>query len=156
MDKQVCLLASVMMLVTAGATAKELILCKSPSSSDIVISIDDRKFSNRSIDCIKGSFVSDMTPCAPPNAYGLSAPTGSAELVGLADRWQDYANHLGGITGHSLTADSIEFSGGFNSGGGGYHELWRFEASRLTGAGKLTAEGRPPIGYNCKRSKGIM
>jgi hypothetical protein len=39
------------------------------------------KFS-ASLNCISGSFISDMTPCAPDGGFGLSYPTGDASLSG--------------------------------------------------------------------------
>jgi hypothetical protein len=79
-----------------------------------------------------------MTPCAPNGAYGLSAPTGSAELVGVVDRWQDYANHSGGVVSHFANADTIYFAGGFNwPDNGGLTDKWSFTVNRLTGHAEL-------------------
>ena len=80
-------------------------------------------------------------------------------LAGLVDRWQDYANHLGGIASNLTNDHEIYFSGGFNTpitnatinqnrasvglppipggdrvpGGQGYNAAWEFRVSRLTG-----------------------
>jgi hypothetical protein len=98
------------------------ILCTQPGQTDVIITLKGMQRFGRVLDCISGDFISDMQPCAPDGAYGLSSPTGAAGLVGVVDRWQDYMNHLGGITGHFLTADKIYFSGGFNGGRGGSYE----------------------------------
>jgi hypothetical protein len=147
----------VQMCVSVGpaALAKTLIICKGPLGAQPVdISIQDRKFLGRTIDCISGDFVSDMTPCAPPSGFGLSAPTGSADLVELVNRWQDYINHLGGVTGHYITPDKMAFSGGFNSpDSGGYKEDWAFSINRLTGSAELKQDGKPSIAYTCSKAK---
>jgi len=79
----------------------------------------------------------DMTPCAPDGAYGLSAPTGSAELVGVVDRWQDYTNHSGGVVSHFANSETIYFTGGFNSPDTGLTDKWSFTVNRLTGHAEL-------------------
>jgi hypothetical protein len=145
----------VQMCVCVGpaALAKTFIICKGPLGAQPVdISIQDSKFLGRTIDCISGNFVSDMTPCAPPNGFGLSAPTGSADLVELVNRWQDYINHSGGVTGHYVTSDKIYFSGGFNSPDSGYKEDWSFSINRLTGSAELKQDGKPSIAYTCSKA----
>jgi len=139
-----CLLA----LTTTPALAKELILCRRAGSPDTVITLQASTQFNRTLDCIAGNFVTDMTPCAPNGAYGLSAPTGSAELVGTVDRWQDYADHLGGVVSHFVNADTIYFSGGFNSpNNGGLTDNWSFTVNRLTGHAELKEfPGQSPYG----------
>jgi hypothetical protein len=125
-------------LTPASGSAKEQILCSHVGDSDIVITLGATRQFNRTLNCIQGNFVVDITPCAPAGAYGLSAPTGSAELVGVVDRWQDYARHNGGVTQHFVNDHEIYFSGGFTNAGSGYKKSWSFSVSRLTGAATLT------------------
>lgn len=139
--------------VSAGASAKELLLCQSPGKADIVISLKDRQAFRHNLDCISGDFISDMTPCAPDGGFGLSAPTGSAALVAVVDRWQDYIDHLGAVAGHYIIADKIYFSGGFNGPSNGYVENWTFTASRITGQAELKVKDKPTVVYSCGKSK---
>ena len=133
------MLVALLALSTATpAPAKEIILCQRPGSPDTVITLEASTQFNRTLDCIAGNFVADMTPCAPNGAYGLSAPTGSAALVGVVDRWQDYADHSGGVVSHFANADTIYFAGGFNwPNNGGLTEKWSFTVNRLTGQAEL-------------------
>lgn len=148
-------LGPVLMSVCIGlpASAKIVVLCKAPPGrQDVSISLQDRKFRDRALDCISGDFIADMTPCAPPGSFGLSAPTGSADLVAVVDRWQEYAHHIGGVAGHCITADKMAFSGGFNSPDNGYKESWTFTVNRLTGSAELTQEGKPSAVYTCAKA----
>ncbi len=98
MVRHLCLPLAV--LHVAPASAKNLLLCKAPGQRDVTISLQDQQFRDRTLDCIPGDFVSDLTPCAPPGGYGLLAPTGSAPLGQVVNRWQDYGDHSGGMVGH--------------------------------------------------------
>ena len=52
-------------------------------------------------------------------------------------RWQDYAEHLGGIVGYAADASSLQFDGGFYSPNhrkrGAWGDHWTFKVDRLTG-----------------------
>jgi hypothetical protein len=129
-----------LLVVTAAAPAVsgQVILCERAGSPDTVITLGASTQFNRILDCISGDFVADLTPCAPNGAYGLSEPTGSAGLVGVVDRWQDYANHSGGVVSHFANADTIYFAGGFNwPDNGGLTDKWSFTVNRLTGNAEL-------------------
>jgi hypothetical protein len=145
------------LLMPGSSFADTQILCTHPGLADVVITLNGMQRFGRVLDCISGDFISDMQPCAPNGAYGLSSPTGGAGLVGIVDRWQDYMNHLGGITGHFMTADKIYFSGGFNGGrGGSYEEKWSFALSRLTGSAELKEADKNPVSYSCRAKKRLF
>jgi len=95
-----------------------------------------RKFSS-TLNCISGSFVADMTPCAPNGGFGLSYPTGQASLSRVVMRWQDYGDHMGGVVGNHVNGQEIVFSGGYMSPGDGYHSGWLFTVDRLSGTATL-------------------
>ena len=145
--KKGCLLAAgtnvlaglVTLTTVASAAPGQTILCQRAGLADTVkITLGALKQFNRMLDCITGKFVTDMTPCAPNGGYGLSAPTGGADLVGIVDRWQDYAEHLGGVVSHFADGDTIYFAGGFNSpDNGGLTDKWSFTVNRLTGKAEL-------------------
>ncbi|UHC17840.1 hypothetical protein LRS73_08245 [Methylobacterium currus] len=121
------------------------------------MTLDGERRFGRVLSCIKGDFIADMTPCAPKGGYGLSYPTGSASLAQVVDRWQDYADHLGGIVGYAADASSLQFDGGFYSPNhkkrGAWGDHWTFKVDRLTGKAMLTQEGKPDIGYVCAKAK---
>jgi hypothetical protein len=104
----------------------------------------------RSLDCIAGDFAADLTPCAPNGAYALSAGTGSASIVKIVDRWQDYMYHSGGVTSH-FAGSQIHFGGGFV--GSSHEEAWSFTVSRLTGVGELKQPSKPTMSYTCNLQK---
>ena len=163
-------LVALFLLSTATpASGKQLILCQRPGSPDAVITLGASTQFNRTLDCIVGNFVADMTACAPNGAYGLSAPTGSGQLVGVVDRWQDYVDHSGGVVCHFANADKIYFAGGFNwPDKRGLTDKWSFTVNRLTGQAELkkfpghspytTEELRKlsdvkPVSYLCHQAK---
>jgi len=142
--------------VTTVVEAKDIIRCVSRNASDVVLTLNAQRMLKRKVNCISGEFVVDMTPCAPDGAFGLSSPTGSASLVKIVDRWQDYGDHFGAVTSHYITEKEISFSGGFMSSGDGYTDHWSFTANRLTGVAKLKVEkGQPGEGeftYTCSKA----
>jgi hypothetical protein len=116
--------------------------------------MDARKNGNSTLHCIAAKFIYDMTPCAPSNGFGLSAPTGSVALVDIVYRWQEYADHIGGVTANVNKETELAFAAGFNFPGSGYTEMWRFIVDRVTGAGKLfqTENKKTTIkNYSCSR-----
>lgn len=163
-------LVGLLVLTTATpAPARQMILCQRAGSPDAVITLDGSTQFNRTLDCIAGDFITDMTPCAPNGAYGLSAPTGSADLVAVVDRWQDYAGHSGGVVSHFANAETIYFAGGFNwPDHGGLTDNWSFTVNRLTGHAELrelserspsgnekprTLADATPVAYTCHDAK---
>jgi hypothetical protein len=140
--------------ISGSSFANEQILCTHRGRADAVITLQAMNRFNRVLDCISGDFCSDLTPCAPTDAYGLSAPTGAADLVKIVDRWQDYMGFLGGVTSHFITPDKIHFAGGFVGGRNGYYEEhWSFTVSRLTGIAQLKETGKEPTSYACRLKK---
>lgn len=144
----------VAILVASGTEtfATQIVRCEAKGAEDVVIALDAKRLDGRRVSCISGGFVVDMTPCAPNGAFGLSAPTGSASLVKIVDRWQDYANHMGAVAGHFVTDHQIHFSGGFNSPDSGYEEGWSFEANRLTGKATLKEKDKRPVTFTCSKA----
>lgn len=182
MSKQVATAFIAMVVLPTTLCAKEQILCSHTGRPDVVITLGANKQFGRILNCISGDFIADMTPCAPDGGYGLSAGTGSAPLIAIVDRWQDYATHTGGIASNFTNAHSISFSGGFNSPtsdttinqnrasaglppipggdkvpeGQGYEEFWSFTLSRLTGKAELKEKGKPVLTYNCRKANAIL
>ena len=118
----------------------------------MVITLDAGRFAGRSLNCIKGQFVSDMTPCAPSGGFGLSAPTGTAALVKIVDRWQDHVAHDGGVVGATVTPLAISFTGSFIFDTK-VDELWSFSVDRISGAGELKESDKAATKYECERVK---
>lgn len=156
--------AAVAMTVAAvGAVeAKDIIRCTSAALPDITITLNEKRMFKRQLSCINGPFIADMMPCAPEGAFGLSAPTGSAALVKIVDRWQDYSDHLGGVASHFATKTVVHFAGGCASLSEGYKEGWSFDVDRLSGVGTLKLTGQAEIGmmggktdakYQCAKAK---
>jgi hypothetical protein len=163
-------------------SAKEQILCTHAGAHDVIVTLGASRQFGRTLDCIAGDFIADMTPCAPSGGYGMSAGTGSAPLIGIVDRWQDYLSHVGGVTGTFTNDRQIYFSGGFNAPvsnrtinqnresvglppvpggdrvpqGQGYQELWTFSVNRLTGNAILKRKDTPPFDYTCRKAKAIL
>jgi hypothetical protein len=140
--------------LVAVAFGKDNIICRNKNGgSDVVVTLSDFKKFKRSFNCISGDFVVDLSGCAPNGAFGLHSPTGGADLVRVVDRWQDYVDHYGGITGNYVTKSEIYFSGGFNTPAGGYKEDWSFLISRLSGSAKLKKNDRLVGNYECSKAK---
>ena len=137
------------------AEAGTQILCKpTRTGQQVVLELNARKAFGHQLNCIDGDFIADMTPCAPTGAFGLSMPTGSTPLTHVVDRWQDYAQHLGGVAGSIVTKHEIRFMGGFNSPStkSGFVRDWEFVANRLTGEGTLTQGKNTPLSYKCVKA----
>jgi hypothetical protein len=182
MRKQAALALFAILALPVTATAKEQILCENAGKPNVVITLGAKRQFGRILNCISGDFIADLTPCAPDQGFGLSAGTGNAALVAVVDRWQDYATHLGGVTGNFVKGHEIYFSGGFNSpksdttinqnrasvgmppipGGDkipddeGYQELWSFSLSRLTGKAELKQKDKSNIAFSCRAAKAIL
>jgi hypothetical protein len=145
------------LFLTTTAHAADMIRCTSKTGPEVVLALSSQKRLGRTVSCLYSNFVVDMEPCAPEGKFGLSRPTGSADLVKIVDRWQEYADHLGGVTSHYVTPKEIAFSGGFNGSTNGYQEFWRFTANRLSGTATLKIEkGQHMEGsytYQCEKTK---
>lgn len=146
------LLAFLLLLCVGVTQAKEFIVCQRQGASDIVVTLAEFARFGRVFNCIAGEFVTDLSGCAPDGAFGLHAPTGSAALVGVVSRRQDYSDHTGGITSHFVTSHAMSFAGGFNARGSGYQEAWRFSMNRSTGTGKLEQGTAAPRKYACAKA----
>ncbi len=107
--------AAIVLIAAAGPVKAERIRCTAQGESPVAISLKSQRYAGRDLSCISGSFVADLTPCAPSKAFSLSAPTGPAAIVGVVDRWQDYARHDGGVVGYFKSHTTVAFTGGFNT-----------------------------------------
>jgi hypothetical protein len=178
MRKRTALLLIVALALPNAATAKQRILCKSPGNHDIEIILGETREFGRTLNCIWGDFIADITPCAPNHGFGLSAPTGSAALVDVVDRRRDYADHIGAVTGNIVSREKITFSGGFTfpkedetinesrasiglppvpdgdiiPDGGGYRSIWTFSLDRKTGEAELKRKDKVSRTYTCRSS----
>ncbi len=144
----------------AAACAETIIRCNSLVGKEVVTIVlsGERKF-GRSLNCIEGDFVEDMTPCAPNGGFGLSAPTGAALLSRLVYRWQDYTDHGGGVVGSSVSSTRIYFSGGWMAPPE-FSRLWEFEVDRVSGSADLTIyendQWKLMSAYKCKKYKKLF
>lgn len=135
---------------STAIAATQRLTCTAPRASAVTINLSSQRRFGRPLSCIDADFVADMTPCAPDGSFGLSAPTGAADLVRIVDRWQDYADHTGGVTSHFTTPRQIYFAGGWNSSESGFQEQWEFTVNRATKKALLKVEGRPAKAYACR------
>ncbi len=142
------MLAVVICVGTASAAQAAEIRCSNGKMA-VTINLDQSNIDRRVVSCISGDFVSDLTPCAPPNGYGLSAPTGSGAIVGIVDHWRDFFQHLGGVTHHWRSASEIGFIGGFHTPGGGLQNGWKFTVERATGEGQLRLGSKSATVFRC-------
>ena len=142
-------LTAVALMAVASPARAEQIRCTAPGESPVSISLKSQRYAGRDLSCISGSFVAGLTPCAPTKAFSLSAPTGPAAIVGVVDRWQDYARHDGGVVGYFKSHTTVAFTGGFNTPGGGYKDDWSFTVDRQTKVGALNRKDRPKVAFSC-------
>lgn len=145
------LLVALAPILWTQSIAAPLIQCESKESKPIVITLNAMHKFSRTLDCISANFIADMTPCAPNGGFGLSAPTGSAALTGVVMRWQDYADHDGGVVGHFMTETKLYFSGGWMDRN--LERLWEFSVNRITGKGTLTTHNVEVMGLKTGRFK---
>ena len=115
----------------------------------MAISLKSQRYAGRDLSCISGDFVIGLTLCARSNGFSLSAPNGSAPIVGIVDRRQDYARHEGGVVGYSKSHTTVALTGGFNSPGSDLKDDWSFTIDRQTGKGTLIRVGRPAAAFAC-------
>ncbi len=142
-------LAAVVLVATIVSAQATQIQCTAAGESPVVISLKSQRYAGRDLSCISGSFVAGLTPCAPLKAFSLSAPTGPAAIVGVVDRWQDYAKHDGGVVGYFKSHTTVAFTGGFNTPGTGYKDAWSFTVDRHTKVGTLNRKGGPKAVFSC-------
>ena len=137
-------------LVAASIPARsDHIRCTASGESPVEISLKAQRYAGRDLSCVSGNFVAGLTTCAPSKAFSLFAPTGPAAIVGVVDRWQDYARHDGGVVGYFKSHTTIAFTGGFNTPGGGYKDDWSFTVDRHTRVGTLVRKGGPKTAFSC-------
>jgi hypothetical protein len=122
----------------SSLAAPKFILCQATDLEDVVLELESRTHEDKTLSCLSGAFITDMTPCAPDGGFGLSAPTGGAALVDVVFRWQDYMNHVGGVMSFASSPSVYHFEGGFAGPDTGLRPAWSFLVNRLTGEGKLS------------------
>ena len=142
-------LTAIALMAVASPVRAEQIRCAAQGKSPVTITLKSQRYAGREMSCISGSFAADLTPCAPSKAFSLSAPTGPAPIVGVVDRWQDYARHDGGVVGYFKSHTTIAFTGGFNTPGGGCRDDWSFTVDRHTRVGTLIRKGGPKVAFSC-------
>ncbi|AYG65114.1 MULTISPECIES: hypothetical protein [unclassified Rhizobium] len=133
--------------LAAPAEKPTHLLCKGDGDANVYVHLNSKKQFGHILSCISGPFISDMTPCAPNGGYGLSASTGSAALVGVVMRSQEYQRHLGGVTGFNRQGDDVTFTGGF-MGSNGLQTAWTLKLDPEGNAVVRDQEGSTP--YKCK------
>jgi hypothetical protein len=143
-------------LPVTAFTAESYIRCQPlTKGSAITISLNAKKKFGKLLNCIDGEFIYDMEPCAPENGFGLSYPTGAAQLRTITFRWQDLMDHSGAVTSNTISETKIYFGGEFRSGADYVSELWVFEIDRLTGSGllKVTEDNKTTnTKYTCNKA----
>lgn len=149
----IILAAGLAVLAPQVGQAADIIRCTSAGQADVTISLNSTRKFKRVLSCIAGDFIEDMTPCAPNGGFGLSYPTGSAALSSIVDRWQDYADHMGGVASYFSNAHQIHFSGGYMSPTDGLKTGWTFSVDRLSGKGTLAIPGKPTATFSCNKAR---
>lgn len=105
----------------APATAQEpvspstLLKCSGADGSEFFIDL----FSQTSfgpMHCIEGLDLADMTPCSPDDGWGLSYPTGTAQIATATQSWKTAYDHFGGKFTASLRSDEFIASAMFGEG----------------------------------------
>ncbi len=145
-------LALAPLVVAAGpAVAATVVHCTAPGQSPVTIALDSQRTMGRMLSCISGDFIEDMTPCAPSGAWSLSAPTGTAAIVGFANRWQEYQQHHGGVIGFNESAEKLRFEGFFREPPDTDTDPWSFSVDRLSGKAFLTQPAKPDVQFTCSK-----
>ncbi|OCI96869.1 hypothetical protein A6U86_14660 [Rhizobium sp. AC27/96] len=141
-------LAATEMALAAPADKPMHLLCKDDGSDTVYVHLNSRKQFGHVLNCVSGPFSTDMTACAPDGGYGLSAPTGTAALIGVVMRPKDYQRHLGGVTGFSRQGDDVTFTGGV-MGSNGLQTSWTLKLDAEGNAVVRDKAGSTP--YKCER-----
>ncbi len=128
--------------------AGEKLVCQSDEGGEIAIQLSKANVFGRTMDCLSSDFVGKDDGCAPIGGYALHEPTGDVEIVAVVKKPAQFAKHNGGIVGHTLTRETIRFTGGFNSPNVGYEEIWTFEVERKTGKARWTYQDKS-LDYQC-------
>ena len=153
MFAKTALVCMLVFLPASGAVAGDILLCWSKDRLNMTVTLDLSQFKGRQLSCVSGAFIKDLTPCAPEGAYALSAPTGTAAIVDVVERWQDYANHDGGVFNFTRTPTDLIFDAGFNRPDKGFHEAWMFQIDRISGTAVLSVTNEASTVYHCNKVK---
>lgn len=136
-------LLSILLVAQPSGEAGPIIRCMSMRGPPVTITLAAFEQFGASLDCISADFIADITPCAPTNGFGLSSGMGTARLVGITTRWQDYADHRGGVVSSVISTTHMNFRGGQYHGDQRWTDQWDFHLDRVSGAAVLSiqAEG---------------
>lgn len=128
MKKTIIVLAT--LIASNQCYANDIIRCVA-GEKKIDIAFESYDFNGEKLNCLFGSFLSDMTPCAPNGGFAVSAPTGTAPIVYTTSRWQDVRDEIGGVTQHWINSTQIYFR--FDIG----QKKWEFIVDKIDGTGAL-------------------
>ena len=142
-------LSVALLSLAAGAQAGEILQCSHDGKADVTVTLGVRQAFGTPLGCVEGPFVAGMTACAPKNGFGMSA---DGKLVGISRDRQAVLRHSGPVAGAMADETRYLFTGG-KVGDNRYKEAWKFEISRVTGAGIVTVAGQTPVKYQCAKAQ---
>ena len=135
---------------------KGSVLCSSDYGTDIKVNFSEFTAGDELVNCIRGDYFPDITPCAPENGYGLSPPTGGHQMIRAERNKAEADLHHGPIVHHTVSDQEINFVGGFNDFGGKLSKSWDFTIDREGGTAKLNLVDDPrgrEFFYNCRAER---
>lgn len=135
---------------------KGSVLCSSDYGTDIKVNFSEFKAGDELVNCIRGDYFPDITPCAPENGYGLSPPTGGHQMIRAERNKAEADLHHGPVVHHTVSNQEINFVGGFNDFDGKLSKSWDFTIDRGGGTAKLNLVDDPrgrEFFYNCRAER---
>jgi hypothetical protein len=119
----------------------------------VIVRLDAKRMLGQTVSCIAGNFIEKTTPCAPNDAYGLSAPAAPFALVEILPigRWSTATEHPASVVLNTSNAVQISFTG-WSVNPDGTRRDWGFYADRVTGQASRDVQGQQGS-YTCKGAK---